>query len=49
MDLRTVNELIAGSIGGAAQVLGISTLPCLEFTFMESMGLLTCVCSWTAS
>jgi hypothetical protein len=29
MDLRTVNELIAGSVAGAAQVLGIT-----YYTFM---------------
>lgn len=32
MDMRTVNELIAGSAGGAAQVLGNVTFTWYYFT-----------------
>lgn len=43
MDMRTVNELIAGSIGGAAQVIG-------EYYVCVVAGTrLTCMCSGTTS
>lgn len=50
MDLRTVNELVAGSVGGAAQVLGTvhliidlgtTTEHVSEHTFEQLVNLLT--------